>query len=204
MSGHHGSYRGKRIFDLVVLGVVAIPAALIGALCALAVRFSSRGPVLFLQQRMGRDGESFVVVKFRTMVHDPSRPVDFPDASLITTVGRVLRRTSLDELPQLLNVLHGEMSVVGPRPTIASQVARYDGRQRGRLAVRPGLTGLAQVQGRNVLTWPQRIELDLEYVQRQSVRLDLWILARTVGVLVFGSGVEGHPTDDPIAGPTPR
>jgi lipopolysaccharide/colanic/teichoic acid biosynthesis glycosyltransferase len=193
-------YRGKRIFDFVVLVVVIIPAALVGAVCALAVRCSSRGPVFFGQERVGRGGESFVMMKFRTMAHDPDRPVDFPDADLITTVGRVLRRTSLDELPQLVNVARGEMSMVGPRPSIATQVARYNERQRGRLVARPGLTGLAQVHGRNVLMWPQRIELDLEYIERQSVRLDLWILVQTVGALLSGSGVEGHPTDDPIAG----
>jgi lipopolysaccharide/colanic/teichoic acid biosynthesis glycosyltransferase len=129
-------------------------------------------------------------MKFRTRVHNPERPVDFPDPKLITTIGRALRRTSLDELPQ--------------GPAIADQVARYDEQQRGGLAVRPGLTGLAQVAGRNALTWPQRIELDLEYVRRHSVLLDLWILVRTVGVLFSGSGVEGHPIDDPIAGSAAR
>jgi lipopolysaccharide/colanic/teichoic acid biosynthesis glycosyltransferase len=120
---------------------------------------------------------------------------------LVTPVGRVLRRTSLDELPQLWNVVKGDMSIVGPRPTVAKQVARYDERQRGRLAVRPGLTGLAQVRGRNALTWAERIDLDLEYVRTQSVGLDLRILASTVRVVFVGEGVGGHPTDDPIAAP---
>ncbi len=200
MSGGRGSYRGKRAFDLVIVAALAVPAALTMSICALLVRCTSRGPVFFRHQRIGRDGKPFMVVKFRTMAHDPDRPIDFPDASLLTPVGRLLRRTSLDELPQLFNVARGEMSIVGPRPTIASQAARFDQRQRGRLSVRPGLTGLAQVEGRNRLTWPQRIELDLDYVQRQSARLDLRILVRTIGVLLSGFGVEGHPKDDPIAG----
>ena len=144
-------------------------------------------------------GRSFTVLKFRTMVDDPARDSPYPDPKSITRVGRILRRLSLDELPQLVNVVRGEMSIVGPRPTLGYQVERYDAHQRGRLAVRPGLTGLAQVRGRNELTWPERIALDLEYVRDQSVLLDLRLVAATAWTLVKGSGVEGHPTDDPIA-----
>ena len=194
-----GPYRGKRAVDLVLLALVAVPAAVLGALCALAVRLTSPGPVLFRQERVGMGGEPFEMLKFRSM-REGVNPI-FPDADRITPVGRLLRRTSLDELPNLLNVAKGEMSVVGPRPTLAYQVERYDDRQRNRLAVRPGLTGLAQVNGRNELTWPERIELDLEYVDRQSPALDLRILAATVGVLLTGSGVEGHQHDDPLAAP---
>lgn len=190
-------YRGKRAVDLCLLAVVAMPAALVGAVCALAVRATSPGPVFFRQERVGMDGRPFTVWKFRTMVAGDN-PV-FPDASRITPVGRVLRRLSLDELPQLINVARGEMSVVGPRPTLAYQVERYDARQRRRLAVRPGLTGLAQVNGRNALDWPTRIEFDVRYVETQSVRTDLQILARTVRTMLSGEGVEGHPTDDPLA-----
>jgi len=128
----------------------------------------------------------------------------FPQEDRITRVGRLLRRLSIDELPQLLNVVTGQMSVVGPRPTLSYQVARYSARQRERLSVRPGLTGLAQVQGRNALTWSDRIELDLDYVEHQSPWLDLRILVRTVGAVLRGSGVAGHPRDDPIAANPPR
>ncbi len=196
-----GPYRGKRLFDLAVLGLVAAPAALVGGLCALAVRLDSPGPVVFRQERVGRDGEPFVVWKFRTMV-DGDNPI-IPDTSTITRVGSLLRRTSLDELPQLVNVARGEMSIVGPRPTLAYQVERYTPRQRGRLAVRPGLTGLAQVNGRNALGWDARIEHDLDYVRRQSLLLDLRVLARTAAAVASGDGVEGHASDDPLSAPTP-
>jgi lipopolysaccharide/colanic/teichoic acid biosynthesis glycosyltransferase len=190
-------YRGKRAVDLALLAVLALPALLLGAVCALAIKVDDRGPAFFRQERVGRGGETFRVVKFRTMRHDAANPV-FPDASRITRVGRVLRRLSLDELPQLLNVLRGEMSVVGPRPTLAYQVERYTPEQRRRLAVRPGLTGLAQVRGRNAIAWADRIALDLVYLDRQSPFYDLYLVLRSAGA-VFGGGVEGHPTDDPIA-----
>lgn len=193
-------YRGKRAFDLALLLVVGLPAAVLGALCALAIRLTSPGPILFHQERVGRDGVAFRVHKFRTMV--PGDNPIFPDADLITPVGRVLRRSSLDELPQLLNVARGEMSIVGPRPTLAYQVERYDERQRRRLAVRPGLTGLAQVNGRNSLTWGERIEFDVRYVETQSLLIDCRILARTAASMLSGDGVEGHPTDDPLAKPS--
>lgn len=190
-------YRGKRVLDLVVLILVAVPAVALGSVCAIAVRLTSRGPVFFRQTRVGMDGAPFEVVKFRTMV-DGDNPI-FPDASRITSAGRWLRRLSLDELPQLINVAHGEMSIVGPRPTLPYQVERYDGYQRQRLAVRPGLTGLAQISGRNSLSWSQRIDFDVEYAQSQSVATDVRILAGTVRVLLTGEGAEGHPEDDPLA-----
>lgn len=194
-----GPYRGKRLLDLAILAIVAVPAAAVGAVCALAVRVTSPGPVFFRQERVGMDGQPFLVWKFRTMVAGDN-PI-FPDASRITPAGRVLRRLSIDELPQLINVAVGEMSVVGPRPTLAYQVERYDTEQRRRLEVRPGLTGWAQINGRNSLSWSDRIDLDVEYVQRQSVRFDLEILARTAQTMISGDGVEGHPTDDPLAAP---
>ena len=184
--------------DLAILAVVAVPAVVIGAACAVAVRVTSRGPVFFRQERVGMGGGLFRVWKFRTMV-DGDNPV-FPDASRITSAGRVLRRLSLDELPQLVNVATGEMSVVGPRPTLAYQVERYTDHQRRRLAVRPGLTGLAQVSGRNALSWGERIEFDLAYVDTQSPLTDLRIIVRTFATMLSGEGVEGHPTDDPLAG----
>lgn len=190
-------YRGKRLFDLAVLAVVAVPALAVGAVCAVAVALTSRGPVFFRQERIGMGGRPFRVWKFRTMVHDDN-PV-FPDATRITRAGAWLRRFSLDELPQLVNVATGEMSIVGPRPTLAYQVERYDDRQRRRLAVRPGLTGLAQVSGRNSLPWAQRIEYDVTYVETQSPLLDLRLIARTAATILSGHGVEGHPGDDPLA-----
>jgi lipopolysaccharide/colanic/teichoic acid biosynthesis glycosyltransferase len=194
------TYRGKRTFDLVVLLVAAVPALVLGAICAVAVKATSRGPVLFRQERVGRGGAPFTVYKFRSMVHGTTNPM-IPDPDRITTVGRVLRRCSLDELPQLLNVIRADMSIVGPRPTLAYQVARYTPEQRRRLGVRPGLTGLAQVCGRNALDWDARIELDLEYVAHPSLRADASIVLRTVKVLVTGEGSGGHSSDDPIASP---
>ena len=189
----------QRALDLVILAIAAIPLSIIGLACALAVKLTSDGPVLFRQERIGLGGQPFMVLKFRTMLNEPN-PI-FPDASRITSAGKFLRRFSLDELPQLINVARGEMSVVGPRPTLAYQVERYDNRQRRRLDVRPGLTGLAQVSGRNALAWSDRIELDVHYVETQSLRLDLSIISRTAKALLGGEGVEGHPEDDVLAAP---
>jgi lipopolysaccharide/colanic/teichoic acid biosynthesis glycosyltransferase len=191
-------YRGKRLADLVVLAIVAVPALVLGAGCALAIRLNSSGPILFLQERVGMNGKLFVVWKFRTML-DGDNPI-IPSADRITPVGRILRRTSLDELPQLLNVARGEMSIVGPRPTLAYQAERWTDRQKHRLDVRPGLTGLAQVNGRNDLSWPERIEYDLEYVETQSLRTDLGILLRTATAMIGGEGTGATAADDPIAG----
>lgn len=197
---HRGSpYRGKRALDLAVLVVAFVPAVLVGLVCAVAIKFTSRGPVFFRQERIGMGGKPFDVVKFRTMVVGDN-PI-FPDANRITSAGRWLRRFSLDELPQLINVWRGEMSIVGPRPTLAYQVERYDDHARRRLLVRPGLTGYAQVNGRNALPWSQRIDLDVEYVDKQSLWLDVRILVKTVKVMLTGEGAEGHPHDDPLAAP---
>lgn len=139
---------------LVLAPVAAVVAALVLARCG--------APVLYRQQRAGRHGRPFVIVKFRTM-RSPRFPGE-ADAARLTPLGRFLRATSLDEVPQLWNVLRGDMSLIGPRPTLPEQVVHYSPRQRGRLAVRPGLTGWAQVRGRNALSWPERIELDLWYL----------------------------------------
>jgi lipopolysaccharide/colanic/teichoic acid biosynthesis glycosyltransferase len=194
---HDHPYRGKRLLDLAVLALVAVPVCAVGLVCAVAVKATSRGPVFFRQERIGMDGRPFMVWKFRTMVAGDN-PI-FPDASRITSAGRVLRRLSLDELPQLINVAVGEMSIVGPRPTLAYQVERYDEHQHRRLAVRPGLTGLAQVSGRNALSWGDRIDLDVRYVQTQSLLVDLGLITRTARTILSGEGIEGHPTDDPLA-----
>ena len=160
---------------------------------ALLIRREDGGPILFRQERVGRDGSSFEVLKLRTMVVDAERQgAGFAVAagdSRITRIGEVLRKTSLDELPQLWNVLRGDMSLVGPRPTLRYQVEQYTERQRRRLEVRPGLTGWAQVHGRTSLPWSERIELDVWYVEHRSLALDLRILARTVGVLLRSEGV---------------
>ncbi len=168
---------------------LAVGSPLLAAI-AVAVRLTMGRPVLFRQLRTGLDGVEFHIVKFRTM-----RPETFPgepDAQRLGRVGRALRTTSLDELPQLCNILRGDMSLIGPRPTLPEQVVHYSPRQRGRLAVRPGVTGWAQVVGRNSLSWPERIELDLWYIEHRSLRLDLRILARTVRALVRPQGVTGE------------
>jgi lipopolysaccharide/colanic/teichoic acid biosynthesis glycosyltransferase len=180
----------------VILVVLAVPALIVAAVCALAVRLTSRGPILFRQSRTGWGEEPFEVLKFRTMVDAPDNPL-FPDADRITSAGHWLRRLSLDELPQLWNVARGDMSLVGPRPTMPYQLELFDERQHSRFAVRPGLTGLAQVKGRNTLTWGERVDYDLEYVRHQSLVLDLSILIRTPFV-VFSGGTEGHPENDPL------
>jgi perosamine synthetase len=182
-----------------LLGLVALPAVVVGALAALAILADDGPPVLFRQVRVGHHGRQFELLKLRTMRKSRVSGGTFPEPDALTRMGRVLRRASLDELPQLVNVARGEMSVVGPRPTLAYQVRRYDSRQRGRLAALPGLTGLAQVHGRNRLSWPERIEWDLRYVANQSFRLDLAVLACTVRTLLSGDGVNGHPRRDPIA-----
>jgi lipopolysaccharide/colanic/teichoic acid biosynthesis glycosyltransferase len=188
-------YRGKRALDLALLVVAAVPVAVVCLVGAIAVRCTSRGPILFRQTRIGARERPFELLKFRTMVDRPDNPL-FPDDDRITSAGRWLRRTSLDELPQLWNVARGEMSIVGPRPTMPYQLELFDERQRGRYRARPGLTGLAQVRGRNAISWAERVEHDLEYVDRVSLRLDLWCLVRTP--LALAGSAEGHVADDPL------
>lgn len=200
-NGYRGAYRGKRLTDLAIVALTLPITAPAAALTWIAVRFTSGSPVLFKQTRVGRHGRDFELLKFRTMTTGDNPIV--PDPARITPIGKLLRRTSLDELPQLINVLRGDMSVIGPRPTLRYQVERYDDRQRQRLLARPGLTGLAQVSGRNSLQWAQRIELDIEYVHTQSITMDLRILLRTMAAIVGGEGVLGHdPTDPFVDGPT--
>jgi sugar transferase EpsL len=198
------AYRGKRALDLAVVGLAVLPALLLGLAAALAIWIDDGRPVLFRQVRAGRDGRPFVMLKLRTMRRDSDRHGVFPDAERCTRVGRWLRRLSVDELPQLINVVRGEMSMVGPRPTLPYQVLRYDSRQRRRLDALPGLTGLAQVHGRNQLSWADRIEWDLRYVENASVQLDLAVLASTAWAVLTGEGSNGHPRGDPIARQTER
>ena len=183
----------KRAMDVVIasVGLVLGGPVLVAAMAA--IRLESPGHPIYRQRRIGRDGEPFDLYKLRTMVHGAEHmgagmAVNEGD-SRITRVGAFLRRTSLDELPNLVNVLRGDMSIVGPRPTIPVQVEQYTERQRGRLAVKPGITGWAQVNGRASLPWADRIELDLWYVEHRSLRLDLRILGRTVAILVRGEGL---------------
>lgn len=197
-------YRGKRALDMLLTlasAPVWIPVFIV---CAAVIRVDSRGPILFQQRRVGRGGATFHVLKFRSMVDDPKGNPIIPDERRVTRVGRVLRRWSLDELPQLFNVLRGDMSLVGPRPTLEYQVERYDELQRQRLAVRPGLTGLAQLNGRNSISWAARIQWDLEYVRRQSPWFDLRLLALTPVAVLTGRGISGHSKDDPLAMPPPQ
>jgi lipopolysaccharide/colanic/teichoic acid biosynthesis glycosyltransferase len=191
------TYPTKRLFDLACVVLAAVPATVIGTVIAIAIKATSRGPVFFRQERVGRHGVPFTIIKFRTMVTGDN-PI-FPDATRVTRIGALLRSTSLDEIPELINVAKGEMSIVGPRPTLAYQVARYTPEQRRRLDVRPGVTGLAQVSGRNAMLWSDRIVLDLEYIERQGLVFDTWIVIRSALAVLRRSGVEGHPVDDPIS-----
>ena len=178
---------------MVVAALLLALAAPLLALAAIAIRLESRGPVFYRQLRVGRDGEPFELWKLRTMVPGAETMgagiYVVEGDTRITRVGRMLRRFSLDELPNLVNVLRGELALVGPRPTVQEQVDRYTERQRRRLEVRPGITGWAQINGRTSLPWPERIELDVWYVEHRSMRLDLRILLRTARLLATGHGL---------------
>jgi lipopolysaccharide/colanic/teichoic acid biosynthesis glycosyltransferase len=181
----------NRAADLAVAGGALLVASPLLALAALAVKLEDGGPVLYRQTRVGKDGNDFELLKLRTMVVGAETmgaglAVNRGDPR-ITRVGRLLRKLSLDELPQLWNVVRGEMSVIGPRPTLRYQVEQYDERQRHRLDVKPGITGWAQINGRAALPWAERIELDVWYVEHRSSRLDLRILARTPLALFRGT-----------------
>ena len=181
----------NRAVDVVVAGIGVVLTSPLVALAALATKLEDRGPVLYRQTRVGKDGEDFELLKLRTMVVGAERlgkgfAVDQGDPR-ITRTGKVLRRTSVDELPQLWNVLRGDMSIIGPRPTLRYQVEQYDEHQRRRLDVKPGLTGWAQVHGRAALPWADRIDLDVWYVEHRSPRVDLEILLRTPLALFRGT-----------------
>jgi lipopolysaccharide/colanic/teichoic acid biosynthesis glycosyltransferase len=181
----------RRAVDIVVATLLLALASPVLAVAVVAIRVESRGHPLYRQRRIGKGGRPFEVLKLRTMVQGAEGigaglAIDRNDPR-ITRVGALLRRTSLDELPNLLNVLRGEMSLIGPRPTLPGQVASYTPRQRGRLAIRPGITGWAQVNGRAALPWSERIELDLHYIEHRSLALDLRILWRTLAIVLGGS-----------------
>jgi lipopolysaccharide/colanic/teichoic acid biosynthesis glycosyltransferase len=181
----------KRTMDLVLAAAALVVAAIPMAVIAVAIRLTMGSPVLFRQRRPGFHGEVFSIMKFRTMRDGPE-----PDAERITRLGRFLRSSSLDELPELLNVLRGEMSLVGPRPLLVQYLDRYTPEQARRHDVKPGLTGLAQVSGRNATTWAERLALDVRYVDEQSLLLDLKILLQTLRAVIRREGIsaEGHAT----------
>ena len=192
--------RGKRIVDVALAlaaGVVAVPVVVVaGGLIAATLGF----PVFFVQQRAGQGGRPFRLVKLRTM-RAAAGPGE-PDGERLTRIGRWLRASSIDELPQLWNVLVGDMSLVGPRPLFLDYVPLYDEWQRERLAVRPGITGWAQIHGRNALDWETRFRYDVWYVQHLSLAVDLWIMIRTLSLVVSGRGISypGQATMEPFKG----
>lgn len=182
----------KRLFDVAISSLLLVVGAPIFTLIAIGIFLSSPGPVLFCQERAGRGGRVFVLYKFRTMHPGPEGAGEtFLGDPRVFPFGRLLREYHLDELPQLWNVLKGDMSLVGPRPGLPSQAERYSERERGRLRVLPGLTGLAQVSGNNELEWNRRIEVDLQYADRANLWFDLQILFRTIGTILRKQGVYG-------------
>ena len=190
-----------RPLDTLLAAALLVVTSPLLLAAAIAIRLESGGPIVYRQRRVGRHGEPFELWKLRTMVSGAEAMgagiyVLEGDAR-ITRVGRLLRRLSLDELPNLVNVLKGEMALVGPRPTIQDQVDRYTDRQRRRLEVKPGITGWAQINGRTSLPWPERIELDVWYVDNRSLRLDVRILVRTARMLATGHGLY---SEDPKQG----
>jgi lipopolysaccharide/colanic/teichoic acid biosynthesis glycosyltransferase len=194
-----------RAADLVIAVLGLVIASPLLLLAAIAIRLESRGPVIYRQRRVGRDGAIFELFKLRTM-RMGADPVGVGTAVTagdprVTRVGRLLRRFALDELPNLGNVLRGEMAIVGPRATLPAQVDLYTSRQRRRLELKPGVTGWAQTHGRAGIPWEERIELDVWYVENRSIRLDLRILATTPLVLVRGQGMT---SPDPYAGSSPE
>jgi undecaprenyl phosphate N,N'-diacetylbacillosamine 1-phosphate transferase len=190
------SLLGKRIFDLICGSVALVLLSPVLAFCGIAVWLESRNPIYFRQMRLGLDGKPFRMLKFRSMYLNSS-DLRNPDGSTyngvsdprVTHVGRWLRRLSLDELPQLINAIRGDMSIVGPRPDLPDAKNRYRDGDIRRLSVKPGITGWAQIHGRNSLTWEQRRDLDIEYVSKRTLWLDLRIMIYTVPVVLFGSGV---------------
>jgi lipopolysaccharide/colanic/teichoic acid biosynthesis glycosyltransferase len=183
----------RRAIDILGGTLALVLAAPAIAVAMVAIRLESRGHPIYRQRRVGEGGREFDLLKLRTMVdgaeHVGAGLAINENDPRVTRVGALLRRTSLDELPNLLNVVRGELSFIGPRPTIPVQVAQYTERQRGRLAIRPGITGWAQVNGRSSLPWSERIELDLYYIEHRSLALDARILWRTVAIVLGGSGL---------------
>jgi lipopolysaccharide/colanic/teichoic acid biosynthesis glycosyltransferase len=197
----------KRALDLLGAGVGVLVLSPVLLLVAAAVKMTSSGPAIFVQQRSGKDGRPFSMLKFRTMTAGDHRVVGAETHAgdpRITPVGEWLRRTGLDELPQLFNVLRGEMSLVGPRPLLQWENDMCNPREARRLHVKPGLTGLSQVNGRNAIPWHARVEWDVRYVEQASVRLDLWILLRTIPTVLLGADAYAPPDCDIYAEEQPE
>jgi undecaprenyl phosphate N,N'-diacetylbacillosamine 1-phosphate transferase len=179
---------GKRLLDIILSVLAMIVLSPFFLLLAVAIRWETPGPIFYFQDRLGLRGKVFPAIKFRTMTHAPRVPDHeiLPADPEVTRVGAFLRRYKLDELIQLVNVLKGEMSVVGPRPAPPRQLSEYDETGRKRLLVKPGLSGLAQVNGNIYLSWPERWQYDSRYVENCSLPLDLWIIGRTIAVMILG------------------
>jgi sugar transferase EpsL len=193
----------KRAIDVLGASAALVVLSPLLAVVALLVRVRMGKPVLFRQERPGRGGRPFTMTKFRTMTNRRGPDGELlPDAERLTALGRWLRRTSIDELPELLDVLHGDMSLVGPRPLLVEYLALYTPEQARRHEVRPGITGWAQVNGRNAVTWEEKFALDVWYVDHRSTKLDLEILAKTVAQVFHGHGISapGHTTMEPFRG----
>jgi lipopolysaccharide/colanic/teichoic acid biosynthesis glycosyltransferase len=197
--------RVKRVLDVVVAGAALVASAPVQAVVAVLVAKDLGRPVLFRQERPGKDGVPFTMVKFRSMRSAPPGTSPLHDAERLTRFGRLLRSTSLDELPSLWNIVRGDMSLVGPRPLLLQYLPLYSPEQARRHEVRPGLTGLAQVRGRNLVSWEDRFAMDVHYVDHRSLRLDLRILAETVTAVVGRRGVSSatSQTMEPFAGSVP-
>lgn len=205
-SPHQVGYdRLKRLIDITVAGTAMLATAPLQAVVAALVAKDLGRPVLFRQERPGLGGRPFTILKFRSMRAGDGEVTPESDAARLTPLGRLLRSTSLDELPSLWNVVHGDMSLVGPRPLLMQYLPLYSEEQARRHHVRPGLTGLAQVRGRNLVSWEDRFALDVEYVERRSLRLDLRILAETVTAVVGRRGVSSatSATMEPFTGAPP-
>ncbi|WP_058486639.1 sugar transferase [Defluviitalea phaphyphila] len=185
----------KHILDKIIAFILLIIMSPIFLLIALGIKLTSKGPIFFIQKRVGKDGKDFFIYKFRTMVTNAEKMgtgiYTEENDPRITRIGKILRKTSLDELPQLINIIKGDMSIIGPRPTLRYQVEKYTPYQMQRLKMRPGVTGLAQVNGRNSLPWAKRIEYDVEYVNNYSLWLDIKIMIKTIKVVLTAEGVYG-------------
>ncbi|NLK22322.1 MAG: sugar transferase [Epulopiscium sp.] len=185
----------KHILDKIIGFILLLITTPIFLIISIGIKLTSRGPVFFIQKRVGKDGKDFDIYKFRTMIQNAENIgtgiyTEEKDPR-ITNIGRILRKTSLDELPQLFNILKGDMSIIGPRPTLRYQVEKYTPHQMQRLKMRPGVTGLAQVRGRNSLPWDKRIEYDVEYINNYSLWLDFKIVLKTIKVVLTAEGVYG-------------
>ena len=192
----------KRCFDFVVAALGILILSPLFVVIALVVRLSLGSPVFFRQKRPGRSGNAFTLLKFRTMKMEAVGAEPVPDGERLTRLGSFLRRTSLDELPELINVLKGEMSLVGPRPLLIEYLPLYNREQARRHEVRPGITGWAQVNGRNAISWEEKFRLDVWYVDHRSMGLDMRILWKTVAGVMSATGVShpGHATMEPFRG----